>query len=60
LEEVVLTPHTAALTEQAMRRMALDAARGILDVLGGADPSDPPEGAGWRAFDPGPAAEAKG
>jgi D-3-phosphoglycerate dehydrogenase len=57
MEEVVLTPHTAALTEQAMRRMALDAARGILDVLGGADPSDPPEDAGWRAFDPGPVAE---
>jgi D-3-phosphoglycerate dehydrogenase len=59
MEEIVLTPHTAALTEQAMRRMALDATQGILDVLGGADPSDPPEGAGWRAFDPGPAAEPK-
>jgi hypothetical protein len=40
--------------------MALDAARGILDVLAGADPSDPPEGAGWRLFDPGPAAEPDG
>lgn len=57
LEQVVLTPHTAALTEQAMRRMALDAAQGILDVLGGADPYDPPDGARWQAFDPGPAAE---
>jgi D-3-phosphoglycerate dehydrogenase len=57
MEEVVLTPHTAAITEQAMRRMALDAAQGILDILGGADPSDPPEGAGWRAFAPGPAVE---
>lgn len=60
MEEVVLTPHTAALTEQAMRRMALDAARGILDVLAGADPSDPPEGAGWRLLDPGPATEPDG
>ena len=51
LDNVVLTPHTAALTEQAMRRMALDAAGGIIDVLGGADPSDPPEGAGWQAVD---------
>ena len=57
MEQVVLTPHTAALTEQAMRRMAVDAAQGILDVLGGADPYDPPDGARWQAFDPGPAAE---
>ena len=55
LDNVVLTPHTAALTEQAMRRMALDAARGILDVLAGADPHNPPEGAAWQVFDPGPA-----
>ncbi len=52
LDNVVLTPHAAAFTEQALRRMALDAARGILDVLDGADPNDPPEGAGWRAVDP--------
>jgi D-3-phosphoglycerate dehydrogenase len=57
MEQVVLTPHTAALTEQAMRRMAVDAVQGILDVLGGADPYDPPDGARWQAFDPGPAAE---
>jgi len=57
MDQVVLTPHTAALTEQAMRRMAVDAAQGILDVLGGADPYDPPDGARWQAFDPGPAAE---
>jgi D-3-phosphoglycerate dehydrogenase / 2-oxoglutarate reductase len=57
LEQVVLTPHTAALTEQAMRRMAVDAAQGILDVLAGANPYDPPDGARWQAFDPGPAAE---
>ena len=52
MRQVVLTPHTAALTEQAMRRMAMDAAQGILDVLGGADPNDPPEGARWLAFAP--------
>jgi D-3-phosphoglycerate dehydrogenase len=52
MRQVVLTPHTAALTEQAMRRMAVDAAQGILDVLGGADPYDPPDGARWRAFGP--------
>jgi D-3-phosphoglycerate dehydrogenase / 2-oxoglutarate reductase len=52
MRQVVLTPHTAALTEQAMRRMAVDAAQGILDVLGGADPDDPPDGARWRAFGP--------
>ena len=57
MQQVVLTPHTAALTEQAMRRMAVDAAQGILDVLGGADPHDPPDGARWQAFAPVPAAE---
>jgi D-3-phosphoglycerate dehydrogenase len=41
LDRVVLTPHTGAHTRQAMRRMAVAAARGILDVLGGADPYDP-------------------
>jgi D-3-phosphoglycerate dehydrogenase len=60
MEQVVLTPHAAALTEQAMRRMAVDAARGILDVLGGADPSDPPQDAGWQAFGTGPAVEPEG
>src|SRR3712207_2733405 len=60
MEKVVLTPHTAAMTEQAMRRMALDAAQGILDVLGGADPCDPPEDARWQAFGAGPAAEPEG
>lgn len=51
-ERVVLSPHTAAHTGQAMRRMALDAAHGILDVLRGADPSSPPEGASWQAVNP--------
>ena len=54
LDNVVLTPHSAALTREAMRLMAADAARGILDVLAGTDPHDPPEGARWRAFVPGP------
>ena len=54
LENVVLTPHSAALTEQSMRRMALDAARGILDVLDGADPTNPPKDAGWQAVNPRP------
>lgn len=51
-ERAVFSPHTAAHTRQAMRRMALDAARGVLDVLQGADPLHPPEGAPWRAVDP--------
>jgi D-3-phosphoglycerate dehydrogenase len=51
-ERAIFSPHTAAHTRQAMRRMALDAARGILDVLDGADPSNPPEGAVWQAVDP--------
>lgn len=49
-ERAVLSPHTAAHTSQAMRRMALDAARGILDVLRGVDPSSPPEGAPGRQW----------
>jgi D-3-phosphoglycerate dehydrogenase len=60
MQQVVLTPHSAALTQQAVRRMAVDAARGILDVLGGADPYDPPEDARWQAFGTGPAAEPEG
>jgi D-3-phosphoglycerate dehydrogenase len=55
MQQVVLTPHSAALTDQAMRRMAVDAAQGILDVLGGADPYDPPQDARWQAFGSGPA-----
>ena len=48
----VLSPHTAASTQQAMRRMGLDAARGILDVLGGADALSPPAGAPWQTVNP--------
>ena len=52
LENVVLSPHTAASTRQAMRRMGLDAARGILDILGGADALSPPAGAPWQTVNP--------
>jgi D-3-phosphoglycerate dehydrogenase len=53
LENAVLSPHTAASTRQAMRRMGLDAARGILDILGGADALSPPAGAPWQTVNPG-------
>ncbi len=53
VENAVLSPHTAASTEQAMRRMGLDAVRGILDILGGADALSPPAGAPWQAVNPG-------
>jgi D-3-phosphoglycerate dehydrogenase len=52
LENTVLSPHTAASTRQAMRRMGLDAARGILDILGGADALSPPTGAPWQTVNP--------
>lgn len=52
VENAVLSPHTAASTQQAMRRMGLDAARGILDILGGADALSPPAGAPWQAVNP--------
>ena len=52
VENAVLSPHTAASTQQAMRRMGLDAARGILDVLGGADALSPPAGAPWQTVNP--------
>ncbi len=48
LDNVILTPHSAALTQEAMERMALDAARGIDDVLSGRAPQwpvDAPENA---------------
>jgi phosphoglycerate dehydrogenase-like enzyme len=52
-ENAVLSPHTAASTQQAMRRMGLDAARGILDILGGVDALSPPAGAPWQTVNPG-------
>lgn len=50
MEQVILTPHTAAHTEQAMLRMATDAACGILDILGGADPLNPPAESTWQTI----------
>jgi D-3-phosphoglycerate dehydrogenase len=47
LDNVILTPHNAALTREAMGRMALHAAMGIDDVLSGRVPKWPfnkPEG----------------
>ena len=41
LDNVTVTPHSAALTVQCMDRMALDAARGIHEVLSGALPTWP-------------------
>jgi len=52
VETVVLSPHTAASTRQAMRRMGLGAARGILDILGGADALGPPACAPWQTVNP--------
>lgn len=46
-DNVVLSPHSAALTSQALRRMGLDAARGVLDVLDGVDPAA--RDRGWLA-----------
>jgi D-3-phosphoglycerate dehydrogenase / 2-oxoglutarate reductase len=52
VETVVLSPHTAASTQQAMHRMGLGAARGILDILGGADALSPPACAPWQTVNP--------
>ena len=38
LPNVILTPHSAALTKQCVARMAVDAAQGVLDVLEGRRP----------------------
>jgi phosphoglycerate dehydrogenase-like enzyme len=51
VENALLSPHTAASTQQAMRRMGLDAARGILDILGDADALSPLAGAPLRPRD---------
>lgn len=39
LENVVLTPHNASLTVEAMDRMSLHAAQGIYEVLSGQEPT---------------------
>ena len=41
MDNVVLTPHNAALTEEATARMALHAAMGIHEVLSGQEPTWP-------------------
>jgi D-3-phosphoglycerate dehydrogenase len=41
LENVVLSPHNAALTEEAMIRMATHAAQGIDEVISGKRPTWP-------------------
>ncbi len=41
LDNVIVTPHSAALTKEAMERMSLDAAIGIDEVLSGKKPSWP-------------------
>ena len=38
MDQVVLTPHMSAHTREAMSRMAVDAARGLIDVLQGQRP----------------------
>lgn len=40
-ENVLVTPHTAAVTYEAMKKMGLDAARGIDEVLSGKTPTWP-------------------
>ena len=41
LDNLVVTPHTAALSDAAMRAMGMDSAQGILDTLTGAAPRFP-------------------
>jgi len=38
LENVILTPHTAALTRECVTRMATEAARCVLEVFAGREP----------------------
>jgi len=41
MEQVVLSPHNAALTDQAMLAMSMDSATGVCDVLEGRTPKYP-------------------
>lgn len=41
LDNVIVTPHTAWLTEEARKRMSTGAAEGIINVLNGATPEHP-------------------
>ena len=38
LDNVILTPHTAALTRECVTRMATEAAKCVLDVFAGREP----------------------
>jgi D-3-phosphoglycerate dehydrogenase len=40
LENVILTPHTAALTKECVTRMATEAAKCVLDVFAGREPKN--------------------
>jgi D-3-phosphoglycerate dehydrogenase len=40
LENVILTPHTAALTRECVTRMATEAAKCVLDVFAGREPQN--------------------
>ena len=40
LENVILTPHSAALTRDCVTRMATEAARCVLDVFAGREPQN--------------------
>jgi len=41
LDNVIVSPHNAALTVESMDQMGLDAARGIIEVLTGKEPTWP-------------------
>jgi D-3-phosphoglycerate dehydrogenase len=41
MDNVVLTPHLAASSEEAMKRMAVQVAEGVLKVLNGEAPDYP-------------------
>ncbi|MEI7616699.1 MAG: NAD(P)-dependent oxidoreductase, partial [Actinomycetota bacterium] len=38
IKNIILTPHSAALTKESSRRMAMHAAEGVADVLEGKQP----------------------
>ena len=40
LKNVILTPHTAALTRECVTRMATEAAKCVLDVFAGREPQN--------------------
>lgn len=57
LENVILTPHTAALTRECVTRMATEAAKCVLDVFAGREPQNVAnrqilESGRWKHFIP--------